>query len=303
MNIIKTACLLAGLLPASAQAVCTWLPTTLDTSHYLEAALASHQLYWAVSDRDMVLTSSNLADWTLHSGLSASAQAALNWADVVFVSSGSTNPGGGWGPHTVTTADGVSWTTTTTPSAYELYDVTYRSGGFVAVGLWGSTVTSADGQTWQGTGQSIGPLLSTHLFGVTGNGGQLVGVGTSGFIYSSTDGSDWVNRFSAGFNDLNDVAWSGKEYIAVGDNGIVAQSSNGTTWSTHVIDPTKPGLDRVIWNGTTFVAVTSGGGAYRSACNSAGGAFNGGGGGLSWPFLGLLAVAARLRGRHRRACR
>ena len=51
----------------------------------------------------------------------------------------------------LTSADGTAWTSRTTYTSNDLYDVTYGNSKFVAVGASGTSVTSSDGVTWTAT--------------------------------------------------------------------------------------------------------------------------------------------------------
>ena len=51
----------------------------------------------------------------------------------------------------LTSADGTTWTSRTTYTSNDLYDVTYGNSKFVVVGNSGTSVTSSDGITWTAT--------------------------------------------------------------------------------------------------------------------------------------------------------
>ena len=57
----------------------------------------------------------------------------------------------GRGGFILTSADGTTWTSRTTYTSTDLYDVTYGNSKFVAVGDSGTSVTSSDGVTWTAT--------------------------------------------------------------------------------------------------------------------------------------------------------
>jgi photosystem II stability/assembly factor-like uncharacterized protein len=128
----------------------------------------------------------------------------------------------------VTSTDIVRWQERKTFGS--LYDVEWNGQRFVAVGLFGDIVTSADGLTW--TTHSTGS--SADLYGVAHSDALWVAVGESGTIQTSADGENWTARTSPVPDDLTDVAWSGSQFVAVGNDGVVLTSPDGITWSAQV---------------------------------------------------------------------
>lgn len=137
----------------------------------------------------------------------------------------------------MTSPDGLTWTTRTTPNNLLGTSVTYGNGTFVAVGAnagtyTGRAMTSSDGITW--TDRTIG---GTFLKAVGYGNGRFVATAATGTVCpvtSSTDGITWT--CAAG---VPDQAWSAVTYgdglwVAVstlGTGNRVMTSPNGTTWS------------------------------------------------------------------------
>ena len=48
----------------------------------------------------------------------------------------------------ITSSDGITWTSRTSGTPYELRGVTYANNTFVTVGSEGTILTSGDGTTW-----------------------------------------------------------------------------------------------------------------------------------------------------------
>jgi hypothetical protein len=78
----------------------------------------------------------------------------------------------------------VTWTPRTSGTSDVLYNVTYGNGLFVAVGDYGTILTSPDGVTW--TPQTSGTSYS--LRGVTYGNGLFVAVGDFDTILTSRTG-------------------------------------------------------------------------------------------------------------------
>jgi hypothetical protein len=126
---------------------------------------------------------------------------------------------------TLTSADGITWTSRTSGSNFPLYGVTYGNGTFIAVGLGvpisgGTILTSADGITW--TLRTSG--TSNSLYGVTYGNGTFIAVGYYGTILTSTDGITWTARTSGSNFTLYGVTYGNGTFIAVGDGGTILQS-------------------------------------------------------------------------------
>jgi hypothetical protein len=167
----------------------------------------------------------------------------------------------------LTSSDGTTWTSRTSGTTSNLYDVTYGNNRFVAVGGLvhdagpSTTLTSLDGLTW--TGQTVSGY---YLVGVTYGNRLFVAAGT-GFIfpciYTSPDGVTLTKQSVGGNGSGEDVAYGNNVYVALvwlsGGLAYIFTSPDGSTW-------TQKSLTTLCWlNGVTycnglFVAV----GGYNS---------------------------------------
>jgi hypothetical protein len=105
---------------------------------------------------------------------------------------------------------------------------------WVAVGQYGTIVTSPDGDTW--TVRTSG--TAQNLNGVTYGNGYWVAVGDNSTIVYSTDGINWsVTQGPIGndgvYRNLESVAYGyvGQSFNAVGQS-IIMRATNPNTWST-----------------------------------------------------------------------
>jgi hypothetical protein len=132
-----------------------------------------------------------------------------------------------------------------------LFDVTYASNVFVAVGDLATVMTSGSGIEWN---LELVPLSVTNsiFLGVGGTTNLLVTVGTQGAViispnvttnYSVTNGSGQVTNISSSTlgvlwypvprpttNDLQGVTAFAGQYVITGDKGTVFTSEDGTNW-------------------------------------------------------------------------
>ncbi|MDR2718446.1 MAG: hypothetical protein LBB89_10365 [Treponema sp.] len=156
--------------------------------------------------------------------------------------------------------NGTAWTKIALNNVYDLQDVTYGNGKFVAIG--GSyTVYSTDGINWNNNTKIL-----NDYYGVTYGNGRFVAVGGNYSAYS-TNGINWTTVNQINGWAARSVTYGNDKFVTVGGNGRMAYSTNGTTWAI-----LEPNSYVSAWNGVTygdgkFVAVgfgTSNGVAYST---------------------------------------
>ena len=124
------------------------------------------------------------------------------------------------------------------PGKYRLYfleNVAYGNGIFVAVGDWGTILTSRDGVKW--TQQHSG--TDEDLQGVAYGNGTFVVVGRYGGILTSQDGATWTAQASPAWVryqrrslelSLNSITYGNGLFVAVAVGSTVFASRNGVRW-------------------------------------------------------------------------
>jgi len=128
----------------------------------------------------------------------------------------------------ISTDNGSSFSTVTSPTANDLRGVTFGNNTFVAVGDSGNIVRSTDnGSSWE---NATSPTAN-GLYGVTFGNNTFVGVGLSGNIIRSTDnGTSWENTTTYSNSKLY-VSWS-----EVSQGGSISQirvkNYDNSSWST-----------------------------------------------------------------------
>jgi photosystem II stability/assembly factor-like uncharacterized protein len=117
-----------------------------------------------------------------------------------------------------------------------LYDVVFEGMNGIAVGAFGTILTTADGgTTWSRQSPAPTPLA---LLGVAMHGGKCVVVGQIGAVFAAEDCRHWQAAPSVTKARLNSVSLnrSGRA-CAVGAFGTVLSSSDsGTTWTQLPLD-------------------------------------------------------------------
>ena len=192
-----------------------------------------------------------------------------------------------------TPTDDYAWLEAADSQRQWLWDLRAIAGRLVAVGDFGTILTSDHGQAWELelTPESV---RNTVLLGVAGGAGMTVAVGTQGTILTSPDGIQWnvvqpaptaddlqgitfhAGRFYATsgagevFSSPDGLSWNlaakpvntilsglahdGQQLLAVGDQGVILASADGSTWA-----PRNSGVSGWIYRvrhlGGHFVAV------------------------------------------------
>jgi hypothetical protein len=154
----------------------------------------------------------------------------------------------------VTSVNGTSWALRPSGVSSDLWSVEWSGTQFIAVGDSGTVLTSYDGLDW--TPRPSG--IRGYLKAVTWSGRQFVVVGAGGAIATSPDASRWMAPTSPATNDLEGIVGSGSRFVAVGENGNVVTSVDGRQWTTGYAG-TNQYLAGVAWSGIRFVIVGSAG--------------------------------------------
>jgi hypothetical protein len=139
------------------------------------------------------------------------------------------------------------WTSRTSDVTKDLLSVTWMGKRFVAVGEWGTILTSLDGVSWTQRTFDTTNALSHVIW----TGTQVVAVGQRGAVFTSPDGISWTPRNSGIKGYLYSVTWTGTQLVAAGDS--VTTSPDGSTWTPR---PGTSGLGiYMTWTGSQLVAV------------------------------------------------
>lgn len=218
-------------------------------------------LYVAVGTEGLAATSPDGTNWTIHP---TGAGPLQDFNAVAFGNGRFVAVGRGFSDLTNTVAtslDGTNWTFQSAAVLYQLSDVAYLGGMFVAVGGYkdfagfGTVMTSTDGVSW-----TAGLTNATRdLGGVTHGNGMFVAVGDRRTVYSA-DGVNWSEVFNPSALYMRRVAYGNGVFTAVGatpGTGVQSYyytSTDGTNWFSHT---GSLATDRVRFANNRFVAVGS----------------------------------------------
>ncbi len=160
----------------------------------------------------------------------------------------------GWFGTILTSPDGISWTSHSSGTSQIARGIACSGSQFVAVGGSGTIFTSPDGVTWT----SLTSSTSQSLQAIAWSGSQFVAVGDSGTILTSPDGISWTSHSSGTSQSLQAIARCGSQFVAVGLNGTILTSPDDISWATHP-SGTPQHLHGIACSGSQFVAVGDGG--------------------------------------------
>jgi len=169
-------------------------------------------------------------------------------------------------PLPVLAANGWEWADPR-PQGNHLWAVTQGAGLWVAVGAYGTVVTSPDAETW--TLRDVDPLAGGEtqaLLAVAWADPGFVAVGalndSTAYVVTSSDGVVWTRRETPDLPPLASVVWDGSRFVAVGgawgylEGGVVAASADGASWEI-LAQPVSPlgDLVDVTWTGGRYIAI------------------------------------------------
>jgi len=131
----------------------------------------------------------------------------------------------------LTSATSVAWVSDTNSVGSWLWDVTSFQDRYVAVGNYGSLLTSPEGIDWT---VELVPSSATNevLLGVGGSTNFLLSVGSQGTILWATNALLWNSILpKPTTNDLQGICYDGQQFLVCGGLGTILASPNGGVWT------------------------------------------------------------------------
>ena len=150
----------------------------------------------------------------------------------------------------LTSVDSYTWINGSAGTTKALNDIIWNGTQYLAVGDAGVVVTSMDGVTWVASSANT----TLNINAVIWDGVQYVAVGQSGRVWTSVDGVTWAELNLATTSWLKDIVWTGTQYVAIGQLGVILTSADAITWVQQT-SPLTGGLNGIAWNGSLFVIV------------------------------------------------
>ena len=152
------------------------------------------------------------------------------------------------------------------PQGNDLEAISYGNGKFVAVGVHGTIITSADRVTWNI--QSSGTTENLYDVRWFDSLQQFLCVGDESTVLTSADGVSWA-ELDTGLPDgqFRAVELKGNQYVILEDKRYVRVSDDGITWSRVDLASVLPAflyLYDITHNNNQYVVVGQGGSVITS---------------------------------------
>ncbi len=162
----------------------------------------------------------------------------------------------------LTSPDGAIWTTRNSGSTKRLRAAAAEAHMIVAVGEAGTILSSGDGSGWTARGSGV----SQTLRGIASSPTHFVAVGGDGasLIRYSADGVFWSGATVPALGKLRAIAYGGGKFVAVGYGGTILTSTDVVNWTSQAAGTTER-LDGVVWTGSQFVVVSETGRVLSSS--------------------------------------
>lgn len=164
-------------------------------------------------------------------------------------------------------ADGASWSSSSSAASKNLMHIAYGGGKFVAVGLSGQAAYTTDGISWT----AVTLPQNMQCGGIAYGAGKFVAIENksgSNLAAYSADGVSWTVTTlstSSGTGSWQGICYGGGKFVVVGTNGRVSYSTDGVAWTSASPLPTSSAWRCVAYGNGIFVATSSTGEAVRSA--------------------------------------
>lgn len=191
-----------------------WTPVAIASTSRLRAVTHGNGLFVAGGEEGNLLrASADGFQWSSVMSTTGSERInGLTYHGGRFVGVGSVSASGGaLQAYTLTSTDGLQWQAAT-PSANGLRAVAFGAGQFVAVGDFGTIVTSPDGLAWTPRASPITNDLGAITFFADS---KFLASGMFGFSVSSENGTDWIEASRANFT-IRSLATGGGYVVAAG---------------------------------------------------------------------------------------
>lgn len=121
---------------------------------------------------------------------------------------------------TMSSPDGITWSTNNSTTTAHLNGIVYGQGVFLAVGVNGSMILSTDGIHWNPHSLNTTANFTSIAYG----DGYFAVVGLEGEILTSPDSWYWTVQLPSSDFPLLSVAYGDHNFLAVGQGGMIFQS-------------------------------------------------------------------------------
>lgn len=155
---------------------------------------------------------------------------------------------------------GSAWTTVSTGSASNLFDIAYGLSTYVIVGASGTILTTTSPTLATGTFSTPSSGTVNTLRSVTFGNGTFVAVGDSGSITRSTDAVTWTHQ-TVGATQFDDVIYANGLFVTCNQASppVVYTSPDGVTWTSRTSNFPSSASVYLTYGNSKFVAGSTSG--------------------------------------------
>ncbi|MDX2109815.1 MAG: Ig-like domain-containing protein [Verrucomicrobiota bacterium] len=192
-----------------------------------------NNLYLAVGDEGIILTSTNGSDWSVRNAASTDDLNTIASGNGFYVALGNNGV-------VMTSRDGTVWTQRITRFPNDIQSVSFSQGRFIAVADNYSVFSSPTGETWT----LVASATAETMHNVAHGNDAFIAVGDHGTILRKTDGSSTWNNLNAALplalkdTDFHGIAYGIPDssglpiFVAVGaDKAIITSADDGLSWT------------------------------------------------------------------------
>jgi photosystem II stability/assembly factor-like uncharacterized protein len=179
----------------------------------------------------VILTSTNLADWTARTSGTAQNLNCVRWVPFlsVFIAVGNAGVA-------LSSSNGTSWSSITTDvgaGSANLQSVGFSSS-LVMIGGFSAVIrTSPDGSAWTNRNTPVSNGGEGIAYSSTLSRWVVVG-GSTTIYYSDDDGANWSSATVTSANKRG-IVWTGSQFVVISGDTLVQRSANGATgWTSEI---------------------------------------------------------------------
>jgi hypothetical protein len=204
----------------------TWTLGSLTSTTWYSVTYGNGRFVAVATSGAVVTSDDDGATWTSRntpSAISLHSWTSVTYGNGLFVAVAQS--GSGTGNRAMWSADGINWTTGSTPSENQWRGITYGNGLFVAVSTNGTgnrVMTSPDGITWTSRTSATDNDWNSITYGdglFVAVGNYIINGNSSTRVMTSPNGINWTAQTSAATNNWQAVTYANGNFVAVSNSG------------------------------------------------------------------------------------
>lgn len=148
-----------------------------------------------------------------------------------------------------------TWNRVNIPTSNYLYGIAYGADKYIAVGDYGTLISSSDGINWT-VQKALSMIQATYI---TYAKNIFLVVGTDGALFISNNGINWLPLNSLTSKGLFFAGFVQGKFFISGEDGFIGYSTDGVDWNAATTNLQKETIVSIVSDGTKFLAFSSSG--------------------------------------------